>query len=153
MALRKPCVQCGQEIGYIQARNGQQVVYCSACDRYQYCAPKSETGLPQRSVSNRPLIKPSQRARIIDRDNGTCAVCNRADGVMHIGHLLSVDDGRKVGATDEELWSDENLAVMCEECNLGFGNLTVSLRLVYRVLQIRLRRNRPRLLDGIEDQP
>jgi 5-methylcytosine-specific restriction endonuclease McrA len=138
--LRKPCA-CTSETGYIREQNGQQVVYCNFCHRYQYCAPKAETGLPQRSVSSRPILKPKQRARILERDSGRCVVCGRGDGNMHIGHLLSVEDGRKLGASDEEIWSDENLAVMCEECNLGFGKQTVALRLVYRVLQIRMARN------------
>ncbi len=135
--LRKPC-PCSSGEGYIREQNGQQVVYCTRCHRYQYCAPKSETGLPQRSVSTRPVLKPKHRARILERDSGRCVVCGRGEGNMHIGHLLSVEDGRKLGASDDEIWSDENLAVMCEECNLGFGKQTVALRLVYRVLQIRM---------------
>jgi 5-methylcytosine-specific restriction endonuclease McrA len=138
--LRKPCL-CSAETGYIREQSGQQVVYCTLCHRYQYCAPKAETGLPQRSVRNRPELKPSKRARIIDRDNGACVGCHRADVILHVGHLLSVEDGRRLGASEDEIWSDENLAAMCEECNLGFGKHTVSLRLVYRILQARMARS------------
>lgn len=137
--LRKPCA-CGTETGYIRERTGQQCVYCSFCHRFQYNAPKRETGLPQRSVSDRPELKPARRARILERDNGSCVGCHRSDVILHVGHLLSVEDGRKLGASDEEVWSDENLAAMCEECNLGFGKRTVSLRLVYRILQARTAR-------------
>lgn len=135
--LRKAC-PCSCEAGYIRERSGQQVVSCALCHRFQYNAPKSETGLPQRSVSDRPTLKPSQRARILDRDCGRCVVCGQGEGIMHIGHLVSVEDGRAVGASEDEIWSDENLAVMCEVCNLGFGKRTPSVRLVYRVLRIRL---------------
>ena len=137
--LRKPCL-CTCETGYIRERNGQQCVYCGRCHRHQYNAPKSETGLAQRSVSSRPLLKPARRARILERDNGACVGCHRSDVILHVGHLLSVEDGRRLGASEDEIWSDENLAAMCEECNLGFGKLTVSLRLVYRILQARVAR-------------
>ena len=138
--LRSPC-RCGTEEGYIRERNGQQVVNCALCHRYQYCAPKAETGLPQRSVSNRPALKPSRRARIIDRDGGACVGCHRSGVILHVGHFLSVENGRKLGASEEEIWSDENLATMCEECNLGFGKLTPSLKLIYRILQARVARD------------
>lgn len=140
--LRKPCA-CTSETGYIIETGGQQVVRCVRCHRGLYNAPKSETGLARRSVSDRPQIKPSKRARIIERDNGTCQKCHKTEGRMHIGHLLSVKDGRAIGATDEELWDDDNLVLECEECNLGFGERTPAPRLVYRVLQVRMKSRKP----------
>jgi hypothetical protein len=119
-------------------QNGQNIGRCTFCEAYQYCVPKHEIGEAAEPVSRRPDIKPAQRVRILDRDHHTCISCHAADRPLHIGHLLSVDDGRKLGATDNELWSDENLAAVCDECNLGFGRWTVSLRLVYRILQARL---------------
>jgi 5-methylcytosine-specific restriction endonuclease McrA len=90
-------------------------------------------------VRTRPTIKPSQKVRILERDNHTCVVCHRDDVPLHVGHLLSVEDGRKVGATDDELFSDENLCAMCAECNLGMSSRTISLRLVAKILRARLR--------------
>ena len=136
--MREPCPHCNSTKGQITPTNGQNVVRCAGCNTYMYCAPKHETGEAPEPVSRRPGIKPSQRARILDRDNHTCVSCHANDRPLHIGHLLSVDDGRKLGATDTELWSDENLAAVCDECNLGFGRWTVSLRFVYRILQSRI---------------
>lgn len=138
--LRDPCSRCRSQKGVIEERSGQKCVFCLSCKRFLYNAPKTETGAKVRSVSSRPKIKPKQRARILDRDNSTCVGCHRADTIVHVAHLLSVEDGRALGATEEELFSDENLATMCEECNLGFSGRSVSLRLVFRLLQARIRR-------------
>jgi ribonuclease HI len=41
--MRAPCRWCGGETGTITQKSGQDCVYC-VCGRYQYNAPKSETG-------------------------------------------------------------------------------------------------------------
>lgn len=138
--MREPCPDCGSTEGVRVDRAGQACILCAVCDRWVYNAPKAETGEPQRSVRSRPEIKSSQRSRLLARDGFCCVCCGRhgPEFNLHIGHFLSVDDGRKVGATDEELWDDENLAVMCEECNLGMGRATFSLRLMHLVLRARI---------------
>lgn len=136
--MREPCAECSCPDGVVTEVNGQDVVRCFWCDKYAYCRPRAESGREVRSVRTRPRIKPSQRARILERDNYTCVSCHTADVPMHLGHLLSVADGLRVGATEDELYSDENLAAMCEECNLGQGEKSVSVRLVYRILRARL---------------
>lgn len=45
--MRTPCVRCGCKLGVITRKRGQDVVRCQGCDAYQYCAPRSETGLPE----------------------------------------------------------------------------------------------------------
>lgn len=137
--MRAPCAHCGHTKGIVTERNGQDVVRCIACGTHCYNRPKTESGKPQRSVRTRPDIDPSTKARILERDNYTCVMCHRADLPLHIGHLLSVADGKTLGATEAELYDDENLAAMCEECNLGLGWRSVSLRLVYRILLARIR--------------
>ncbi|MDG4821270.1 hypothetical protein O7635_05310 [Asanoa sp. WMMD1127] len=44
--MRRPCTACGCALGVIKRKAGQDVVRCQGCNRYQYCAPRSETGLP-----------------------------------------------------------------------------------------------------------
>lgn len=41
--MRAPC-GCGSTWGRITVANGQNVVRCFSCDRFQYNAPKAETG-------------------------------------------------------------------------------------------------------------
>jgi 5-methylcytosine-specific restriction endonuclease McrA len=138
-AMRAPCRDCGHATGVVHEVNGQDTVRCAQCGRYQYNAPRTETGRRVRSINERPDIKPKRRARILARDNFTCVGCHRSDRPLHIGHLLSVKQGRELGAADELLYSDENLAAMCEECNLGFGETSFPPRLLYHALMIRVR--------------
>lgn len=139
--MRKPCV-CGSSEGYLLTRSGQDVIRCSQCDSYQYCAPRTETGREVRSLRTRDTIKPSKRARILLRDNGTCVICHRSDTPLDTGHLLSIQEGRQLGFTDDQLNDDENLAAMCAGCNSGLTSETVPLRLFAAVLQARLARTR-----------
>lgn len=140
-AMRVPCKRCGSTEGYITTRNGQDCVFCSVpwCNRFQYNAPKVETGRASRTVTTiHNGIKPKERIRILERATGRCEICG-AKGNLHVGHLLSVENGLKSGMTEYDLNSDENLAAMCEECNLGIGKSTVSLRLSVSILRARLK--------------
>lgn len=144
--MTRPCKQCGhQGDGIIRAKNGQDVVYCGACGKYAgYNAPRTETGRAIRSVSSRPGIAPSKRSRILARDNYTCVLCHRNDAPLHIGHLISVDVGLRQGLSELELYDDENLAAMCDECNLGLGSTPVSLRFAVALLKVRLQLIKPK---------
>jgi hypothetical protein len=136
--MRKSC-RCGSDVGRIETKNGQDCVRCLECDSFQYNAPKTETGRAPRSVTtNRDGIKPGQRARILERDNGCCVLCHANNVNLHVGHLLSYSEGKKQGLTDEQLNDDENLAAMCDECNLGLSDRPVSIRLLMAVLIARL---------------
>lgn len=138
--LREPCKKCDCPGGVVKPKNGQNCAYCAWCGEWAgYNVPKSELGQARESLSSRPGLKPKQRARILDRDSHRCVSCGRTppEVRLDIEHLLSVKDGRSLGATDAELWDDENLAVFCAECNSGYGSLSISLRLVYLILQAR----------------
>lgn len=74
--------------------------------------------------------------RVIERSSGRCELCGAA-GVLHVAHLLSVEDGIAAGLTDSEINCDENLCALCEECNLGLGALSVSPRLYIALLRRR----------------
>lgn len=139
--LRRPCV-CGSETGHIVVKGGQNCVYCNGCDRYAgFNAPKSETGEATRSVRSREARRPSDRARVLLRDGYRCVLCGRtqADGInIQEGHIVSLDAGRRIGLTEDELNDDENLAAMCEECNLGLGKQPLPLRTAIAILRARI---------------
>ena len=81
-------------------------------------------------------IKPKTRYRIIERAGSRCQLCG-ASGNLHVDHLLSVEHGLAHGLTDEQINSDENLAALCEECNLGKGNQSIALWLMVALLRAR----------------
>jgi 5-methylcytosine-specific restriction endonuclease McrA len=137
--MRADCRYCGWPTGVVKDVNGQDTVRCASCGRFQYNAPRTETGRAVRSINERPDVSPGRRARILARDGFACVGCHRTDRPLHIGHLLSVKQGRDIGAADELLYSDENLAAMCEECNLGFGETSIGPQLLFHVLRVRER--------------
>ena len=146
LKLRKPCV-CGSGDGYYVLKGGQSVVYCSSCKKYQgYNAPKTETGLKQRSVSTtHQAISPKVRSRVIERCNARCERCGKpAEKTvtgLHVGHVVSVIDGHEAGLSDAEINSTENLIAECDECNLGHGKQTLPLRLMVAILYLRAKWN------------
>lgn len=140
--LREPCRFCLTTVGsvwegYVVESNGQDVVRCSRCNRAVYNAPRTETGRTQRTVTTiHNGIKPNQRARILMRD-GRCVLCGSRDN-LHVGHLIPVVVGLEAGLTDLQLNDDENLAAMCEECNLGMAANPPPLWIVVPLLRARL---------------
>lgn len=140
--LRNSCA-CGCSKGWIQTKSGQDCVYCCDCSRFQYNAPKTETGRKARSVSTtHSAIKPAQRNRIIERGNGRCERCGKPANLtktgLHVGHIVSVEAGHKHGLTDAEINSDENLIAECDECNLGHGASALPVRLYMALLKARV---------------
>jgi 5-methylcytosine-specific restriction endonuclease McrA len=136
--LRKQC-RCGGFTGRIETKNGQDCVYCLDCGRHQYNAPRVETGRTQRTVTTvHNGIKPKQRARIITRATGRCEMCGARNDI-HVGHIISVDTGLKMGLTEVDLNDDENLAALCAECNLGIGKEPMPLRLAVGMLMSRVK--------------
>lgn len=140
--MRKPCV-CGCDVGRIVEKGAQDCVYCSQCGRWNYNAPRSETGKPTRSVSDRDSsIKPAKRAKVLLRATGRCELCGKKpsdEASLHVGHLLSVKDAESLGVSREDTDSMENLAAMCDECNLGLSEETVPLRLAAAIVIARSR--------------
>lgn len=137
--MRAPCRKCGAIEGEIRPSSGQNCVYCLVCDTWCYNAPKIETGERRRNVlSIHENLSASRRARIILRANKHCEMCGNSAGILHVGHILSVKDGLACGLTERELNDDENLAAMCEPCNLGLGDMTLPLRLMAAILRARV---------------
>jgi 5-methylcytosine-specific restriction endonuclease McrA len=146
MMMRAPCPGCGCAHGTITTKNGQDTVRCAECARYCYNAPRTETGREPRSLRTRPTIRPSQRTRILLRDNGACVLCHRHDVPLDVGHLISVHDGHALGLSDAMLDSDGNLAAMCASCNSGLSDVSLPPHLVAAALRAqskRAQRRRP----------
>jgi 5-methylcytosine-specific restriction endonuclease McrA len=128
VVMRAPCPRCGGDDGNVATVNGQDTVRCAECNQFCYNAPRSETGREARSLRTRPNIRPSQRARILARDNGTCILCHRSGVPLDVGHLISVHDGYLVGLSDADLSSDDLLAAMCTACNSGLSKRSLPPR-------------------------
>lgn len=136
--MREPCM-CGHPLGRLIEKNGQDTVRCLTCDRFQYNAPRTETGRAVRSVRTvHKGIRPSDRSRILERDGYRCVLCCATGVPLHIGHIVSVEHGIATGLTDDELNHDENLIAECEECNLGNGSQPIPLRTAVAILRARL---------------
>jgi len=136
--MRKQCRDCGCRDGLIVAKGHQDTVYCADCGLYNYNAPRTETGRPRQSLRTRPEIRPSQRKRILERDNSTCLRCHHSDRPLVVAHWISVHDGKALGLSEAELFHDENLLALCGECNAGQGRETLPLRFMATVLRVRI---------------
>jgi len=137
--LRSPCKTCKGTLGRIEEKNGQDTTWCLSCGEFQYNAPRAETGKPVRHVRTRENISPSLRTRVFLRDNNRCVLCGKSgyEISLHVGHLLSVKAAAEQGITESEATTYENLAAMCDECNLGLGDESVPLPVVYRIFKAR----------------
>lgn len=148
IVLRKVCVHCFGKLGTIETKGGQDCVYCQ-CGRFQYNAPRVETGRAVRSVqTTHAAIKPNQRSRIIERANSRCERCGKhaaaSETGLHVGHILSVKDGHLNDVSDDVINSDENLIAECDECNLGHGKGCLPVRFVVALLCTRSTQNNGR---------
>jgi 5-methylcytosine-specific restriction endonuclease McrA len=116
---RSKCERCDSTDALLVIRGRQATIRCAHCNRFLYNAPRHETGAERRTVTTlRHSIRPSQQARILNRDHGCCILCGRRDELT-IAHLLSLEDGHRLGVAEANLYCDANLAAMCEACNLG----------------------------------
>lgn len=121
--MRSACRFCSSSEGRIESRGGQDCVYCAGCDRWQYNAPRTETGRAVRSITTiHAAVRPTTRWKVLQRARGHCEMpgCGATTN-LHVAHLLSVKDGLAADLTEEQINSDRNLAALCEECNLGQG--------------------------------
>ncbi len=57
--MRQTCSACGSKIGYLTPRSGQNVVRCSRCHTYQYCAPRREAAYAEPEAET-PAPEPPQ---------------------------------------------------------------------------------------------
>ncbi len=125
--LRAPC-HCGSEHGEIQERNGQACVFCLRCGKWLYNAPKHERGLAPQPVRS-DGITPAKRYEVMLRAGFVCEFCGAKapDHTMHIGHLLSEKDVREARLPLELADDFDNLALLCDACNLGMGRKSLPL--------------------------
>lgn len=142
------CPHCGSKDGRLKTVGGQDTVRCAACDRLLYNAPKTETGREVRTAkTTHDALRDGKRRRVLERGNFACELCGRRptpEHPLHVGHLLSVRDGMAEGLTEHELNDEENLAAMCDECNLEISAESLPLRLVFSLLLVRVRRKQPK---------
>jgi hypothetical protein len=142
---RIPCPSCHTVEAYLVHKRGQATVRCARCHSFRYNAPHTETGAKPRTVTTlRRPIRPAQQARILDRDHGRCILCGTTEELT-IGHLLSVEDAARLGVSTSVLYSDANLAAMCEGCNAGLrhGPKSINPRtyacVMWRLVQVETR--------------
>lgn len=137
--MRAPCPSCGETIGKLVEVNSQDTVRCRGCNRFCYCAPRTETGREQRSVTTvHKGVRPHVRTRILERDGHQCVLCRSHDTTLHVGHIVSVKAGFDIGMSDVEINDEENLIAVCEECNLGQGAQPIPLRTAIAILRARI---------------
>jgi Zn ribbon nucleic-acid-binding protein len=138
---QNPCPVCATHDAFIWSRGGQNCVSCARCGRHLYNAPKTETGeMPRTAATLRKNVKPSQQARIVERDLGRCIGCASQEN-LQIAHLLSLKDAEEFGVPMDVVESDANLVLMCEGCNLGWSGRSASVRfLVSHLLRVELGR-------------
>lgn len=119
--LRAPCI-CGSNFGSIEIRNGQACVFCARCAKWLYNAPKAERGLAPEPVRS-DGVGPRLRYEIAERAGFRCELCgaDNATHLMHVGHLISERDVRRYGLPLELADHPDNLAWLCDACNLGMG--------------------------------
>lgn len=150
--MRKPCGSCGVQLGRIEEKGAQDCVYCLGCDRWQYNAPRVETGKSIRTVTTvHNGVRPKQRMRILVRANRRCELCGATPSdtaKLHVSHMLSVADGLTMGLDETVINSDENLLCLCDECNLGMGKQTIPLRLAASIVKARFDNTRIRERKG-----
>lgn len=129
IALRKPCV-CGCSDGTAEYKNGQDVVRCSGCNKFQYNAPKDESGKGLRKI-----IKDSVKNQVFQRDGFRCMICGasaaeEAGVILNLSHIISVCDAEKISEAygvkcDEWVNKPINLFTCCEACNHSTGSMSL----------------------------
>lgn len=137
--LRAAC-SCGGETGDIRTKNGQDCVYCTSCGRWQYNAPRIETGRAKRTLATRPGITPAQRAHVLTTHDHACIGCGgRPPHVqLTLEHIISREQADAYGMLDALIDSHWNLAPMCPECNSGHRWVSEpQVRLMYRCLMMK----------------
>lgn len=64
--MRAPCKECGALEGRIERKANNDVVRCARCDKYAYCAPRTETGLP---------VEAPKPLKLNSKYDGRCTGC------------------------------------------------------------------------------
>lgn len=136
------CKRCNGTEGITELGGVHVKLVCKQCGAYQRFLSKADAGLERRSLqTTHEAIKPKMRAHVIMRATARCELCGKTGCQLTVGHLLSVKDGHSQGLEDDIINGAENLAAMCEECNVGMSSESVPLRLAAALLRSRLTRN------------
>ncbi len=146
--LDPPCKACGSNDGILYPHGQHMRLDCAQCGAYVKFVRLADLGMATRTVRTRADIKPSTRARILERDNYACSGCGaKATAVfpLHVGHMLSVEDATALRADgvdvrDDDLDSDFNYVTTCSECNSGQEGRSLLLRTAYFILRANIRR-------------
>ena len=109
LSKRTDCVRCGKE------RDGSHVVYCKACFR-DYSADWSQRNpdkvrekMWRHDLKRTYGITPEQWVEMLERQGGTCAICERMPGK---GRRFHVDHCHRTGKVR---------ALLCGRCNVAIG--------------------------------
>lgn len=137
--IKRKCTVCDSDLADVNPNDQHLTAHCAGCGRYIAHLPRSDFGLSTRPVANRGRMSPKRRVRILARDRGRCVLCGQAgEGVeLTVDHLLTIDDGLRLGADLELLDHDLNLAAMCYPCQLGKGNISSPLVFYIGLLLLR----------------
>lgn len=139
----RKCKKCDSELMWTETVGCNITMRCMVCSTFNGNLSKEDAGIKERTnTSVRHSIPERTKNLVRTRAGCKCELCGKlaADSPLHISHLVSIYDGLRFGIPTSTLNSDENLAMMCEECNVDMGNETVPLRLAVTILAIRTRR-------------
>jgi len=125
---------------------------CIQCDASNGNVSREDAGKRERThKSVHSAIPERVRNAVRMRAGCKCEICGRlaADSVLHVSHLISVDDGLRFEIPTSVLNSEENLAMFCEQCNTDMHTETVPLRIAVIILAVRSRKTMRNFQDVI----
>lgn len=144
----KCCPRCGGRqvrIVWNHRNTNSDFAYCSDCPERPSIGyiPKRFTGAPTKP-KRRPDLRVSSDS-IFERDAWRCQLCGASaqEGTkLEVAHILSREDGKKQGASDEEVDHPTNLFACCHDCNNERGGVSLPPLLILRLIRARLHRGR-----------
>lgn len=131
--MRQECQKCGSSEGYIVTRSGQDCVHCQVCNKWQYNAPRTETGRKVRTIkTSHAGITAKVRTKVILRAGARCELCG-ATGDLEVGHITSVNSAYALNWLDVQINHQSNLCALCPACNSGIGAETIPMEVAQRI--------------------
>lgn len=110
-------------------------------------AVEGEDAIPRPSSTERKKLKAGVRTRVSMRARRRCEICGvgQSDGEppLEFGHVLSLEDGLRLGFAAQLLNSEENIVMECFDCNRGHGRETLPLWLVAGIFKARTENRAP----------
>ena len=125
--LCKPC-RCGATeasgFGFVVPRANNNALHCLACGTWNWNVSNADLGIAPEVPGARPRISEGLRMRVFE-DAGHVCLYHGGAGDLHVGHALSVSEGRQLGLGDDVLFDWWNLFAICERCNLALNSRSV----------------------------